>query len=292
VKYACIDRCRERYSVHLMCRLLGVSRSGYYAAKVRPESRRSKQDRVLLSEIKRVHAQSKGVYGSPKIVAELAAEGQRVSRNKVAKLMRLEGLRGCPKRRYRVTTRQDPRNRVADNILKQNFETSKPNQRWVADITYIPTNQGWLYLAVVIDLYSRKVVGWSMSQWISRRLVIDALRMAIDARQPSKGLIHHSDRGGEYTSDDFRDELAKHKIECSMSRTGNCWDNAVAESFFGLLKRERVNRTRYRTRDEARADIFDYMEVFYNRQRRHGYLGNISPVDFEKRSTGSLETVH
>lgn len=275
-----------------MCRLLGVSRSGYYAAKTRPESRRSEQDRLLLKDIKRVHAQSKGVYGSPKIVAELAAEGQLVGRNKVAKLMRLEGLRGCPRRRYRITTQQNPRHHVAENILERNFKTSKPNQRWVADITYVATNQGWLYLAVVIDLYSRKVVGWSMSRWMSRRIVVDALRMAIEARELTKDLVHHSDRGSQYTSDFFRDELAKHNIECSMSRTGNCWDNAVAESFFGLLKRERVNRRRYRTRDEARADIFDYIEVFYNRKRRHGYLGQISPVDFERQSTGSLETVH
>jgi len=206
--------------------------------------------------------------------------------------MRLERLRGCPKRRYRNTTQQDPRHRPAPNLLEQNFSAAKPNHRWVADITYVSTKQGWLYLAVIIDLYSRRVVGWSMSQWMHRKLVIDALRMAIDARQPQEDLIHHSDRGGQYTSDDFRDELDKHNIECSMSSTGNCYDNAVAESFFGLLKRERVNRTRYRTREEARADIFDYIEVFYNRKRRHGYLGNISPVDFEKNATGSLTAVH
>ena len=292
MKYACIERCRDRYTVRLMCRVLGVSRSGYYAARTRPESARSKQDRELLQRIKRIHTGSKGVYGSPKIKSELADEGYKVGRHKIAKLMRLEGLRGCPKRRYRVTTKQDPSHRVAKNLLEQNFSTAKPNQKWVADITYISTKQGWLYLAVVIDLYSRKVVGWSMSRWMSRRLVVDALRMALDARDPGSNLLHHSDRGGQYTSDDFRDELAKHNIDCSMSRTGNCWDNAVAESFFGLLKRERVNRTRYRTLDEARADIFDYIEVFYNRNRRHGYLGNISPVDFEKRSDGSLETVH
>jgi putative transposase len=292
VKYACIDRQRCRYSVHMMCRLLGVSRSGYYAAKIRPESKRSKQDRALMKDIKRIHAQSKGVYGSPRVRAELQSEGLRVGRHKVAKLMRLERLRGCPKRRYRVTTQRDPRHRVAKNLLSQNFSTAKPNQCWAADITYITTNQGWLYLAVVIDLYSRKIVGWSMSRWMSRRIVINALQMAIDARQPTSKLIHHSDRGAQYTSDDFRDELVRHNIECSMSGTGNCYDNAVAESFFGLLKRERVNRTRYRTREETRADIFDYIEVFYNRKRRHGYLGNISPVGFEKQSMGSLETVH
>jgi putative transposase len=174
VKYARIERCRDRYPVRLMCRLLGVSRSGYYAARKRPESTRSKRDRDLMEEIKRVHTQSKGVYGSPKIQAELVDEGFQVGRHKVAKLMRLEGLRGCPKRRYRMTTKQDPRHRVAENLLEQNFSTAQPNQRWVADITYISTNQGWLYLAVVIDLYSRKVVGWSMSRWMSRRLVVDA----------------------------------------------------------------------------------------------------------------------
>ena len=275
-----------------MCRLLRVSRSGYYASKTRPESTRAKQDRELIKEIKRIHMQSKGVYGSPKIRDELVDEGFPVGRHKVARLMRLERLKGIPKRRYRITTQQDPKHSPARDLLKQDFSADKSDHRWVADITYISTNQGWLYLAVVIDLYSRLVVGWSMSQWIHRKLVIDALKMAIDARQPQSGLIHHSDRGGQYTSDDFRDELAKHEIQCSMGSAGNCYDNAVAESFFGLLKRERVNRTRYRTRDEARADIFDYIEVFYNRKRRHGYLGNISPVDFEKQSTGSLATVH
>ena len=245
-----------------------------------------------MADIKRIHAESKGVYGAPRVRAELDAEGLHVGRHKVAKLMRLERLRGCPKRRYRVTTKQDPRHRIAKNLLQQDFCAGEPNQIWVADITYIPTSQGWLYLAVVIDLYSRKVVGWSMSRWISRRLAISALQMAIDARQPEGHLIHHSDRGAQYTSDDFRDQLARYNIDCSMSRNGNCYDNAVVESFFGVLKRERVNRTRYRTRDEARADIFDYIEVFYNRKPRHGYLGDISPVEYENRETGSFETVH
>jgi len=245
-----------------------------------------------MTDIKRIHADSKGVYGSPRVRAELISEGQHIGRHKVAKLMRLERLRGCPKRRYRVTTKQDPRHRAAKNLLQQNFSATVPNQYWATDITYIPTSQGWLYLAVVIDLYSRKIVGWSMSRWMSRRIVISALQMEIDARQPTTNLIHHSDRGAQYTSDDFRDQLAKHNIECSMSRNGNCYDNAVVESFFGVLKRERVHRTRYRTRDEARADIFDYIEVFYNRKRRHSYLGDISPVEYENRETGSFETVH
>ncbi len=292
MKYACIDRRRTHYPVRMMCRLLHVSRSGYYAWRTRPESARARQDRELIPEIRRVHQQSKGVYGSPRVYAELKAEGQRVGRNRVARLMRLERLKGCPKRRFRVTTQRDPRHPVAKNLLEQDFTADAPNQRWVADITYISTKQGWLYLAVVMDLYSRRIVGWSMRDRMSRRLVVDALKMAVDARRPEGGLIHHSDRGGQYTSDDFRDELARHGIECSMSGSGNCYDNAVVESFFGILKRERVNRVRYRTRAEARADLFDYIEVFYNRKRRHGYLGNISPADHEEQSAGSFEPVH
>lgn len=288
MKYACIDRRRDRYPVRLMCRLLGVSASGYYAWRQRPESARLQSDRALLAQIRRIHEASKGVYGSPRVHAELVAAGMRVGRHKVARLMRLARLRGCPKRRFRVTTQRDPRHGVAKNLLQQNFTADRPNQRWAGDITYVATRQGWLYLAVVIDLYSRRIVGWSMSRWMSRRLVVDALRMAVEARQPAGPLVHHSDRGGQYSSDDFRDELAKHGIDCSMSSTGNCYDNAVVESFFAVLKRERVNRVRYRTRDEARADLFEYIEVFYNRKRRHGYLGNISPDDFERQSTGSF----
>jgi len=172
------------------------------------------------------------------------------------------------------------------------LQVDAPNRVWAADVTYIPTHEGWLYLAVVMDLHSRRIVGWSMSRWMSRRIVLAALRMAIDARQPGGALIHHSDRGGQYTSDDFRGELAGHGIQCSMGSAGNCYDNAAVESFFGLLKRERVNRVRYRTRAEARADLFDYIAVLYNRKRRHGYLGNISPADFEQKSAGSCGMVH
>jgi transposase InsO family protein len=187
-----------------------------------------------------------------------------------------------------VTTKRDPNHPVAHNLLKRNFTADAPNRRWAGDITYIPTRQGWLYLAVVIDLYSRRVVGWSMNRRSGRWLVVDALRMAVEARRPQGPLIHHSDRGGQYSSDDFRNELARHGIDCSMSSAGSCYDNAVVESFFGFLKRERVIRVRYRNPDEARADLFEYIEVFYNRKRRHGYLGNISPDDFEKQSTGSF----
>ncbi len=292
MRYQCIQRRRSQYPLRMMCRVLKVSRSGYYAWRIRPESQRAHTDRQLTRVIRRLHADSDGVYGAPKMCAELNDEGYPCGRHKVARLMRKVGLKGCPKRRFRVTTQRDPSHPVADNLLEQDFTAAAPNQRWASDITYIATHQGWLYLAVVLDLYSRRIVGWSMSRWISRQLAIDALRMAMSQRLPDSTLIHHSDRGSQYTSDDFRDELDKHGIQCSMSARGNCYDNAVVESFFGLLKRERVNRTRYLTRDEAQADVFDYIERFYNRKRRHGYLGNISPVAFEKLNQNQFQVVH
>ena len=292
MRYACIDRRRKQYPVRMMCRLLEVSRSGYYAWRVRPESQRVKTDRELLKRIRQIHADSDGVYGAVKIAAELNEQGCPCGRHKVARLMRRAGLKGCPKTTFKVTTQRDPKHAVADNLLQQNFAAENPNERWASDITYIKTRQGWLYLAVVLDLYSRRIVGWSMSRWITRHLVISALNMAVDQRLPGEELIHHSDRGSQYTSDDFRDELEKHNIECSMSGTGNCYDNAVVESFFGLLKRERVNRKYYSTRDDAKQDIFDYIECFYNRKRRHGYLGNISPAAFEERAEMQLQVVH
>jgi putative transposase len=292
VRYGCIHRRRSLYPVTMMCRVLKVSRSGYYAWRVRPESERATEDRALTRAIRRVHAATRQVYGRPRITAELKDEGFSCGERRVGRLMRAAGLRGCPQRRFKVTTQSDPSHPVAGNLVQQDFKAKCPNQRWAADITYISTQRGWLYLAVVMDLYSRRIIGWSMDRWISRHLVIDALTMAIDQRQPGGDLIHHSDRGSQYTSDDFRDELKKHGIQCSMSGRGNCYDNAVVESFFGVLKRERVNRVRYRNREEARADIFEYIECFYNRKRRHGYLGNISPAAFEEMTAGRYETVH
>ena len=292
MRYACIARRRNQYPVDLMCQLLAVSRSGYYAWRVRPESQRAKTDRELSKRIRQIHEDSDGVYGAVKIAAELNEQGYPCGRHKVARLMRITGLKGCPKTTFKVTTQRDPSHPVADNLLEQDFTADGPNERWASDITYISTYQGWLYLAVVMDLYSRRIVGWSMSRWISRQLVIDALNMAIGQRCPEGELLHHSDRGSQYTSDDFREELEKYGIQCSMSARGNCYDNAVVESFFGLLKRERVNRTRYLTREEARDDIFDYIERFYNRKRRHGYLGNISPAVFEERNQNQFQTVH
>ena len=215
---------------------------------------------------------------------DLRAEGLYYGRNKVASLMRQTGLKGCLHRRFKRTTQSDPSHAVANDLVKQDFTVRFPNRLWASDLTYISTHQGWLFLAVVMDLFSRRIVGWSMSRWMSRHLVMDALSMALGARNPKGKLIHHSDRGAQYTSDDFRDQLDRHGIQCSMSARGNCYDNAVVESFFGLMKRERINRVRYLTRDEARADVFDYIECFYNRKRRHGYLGNISPMEFEKRT--------
>ena len=286
MRYRCIDRHRDQYPVRMMCGALSVSRSGYYAWRSRPESERAQIDRKLTDVIRWIHNRSKGVYGAPRICEELKAEGFHHGRHKIARLMRQAGLKGCPHRRFKVTTQSDPSHPVAKNLLQQDFTAEAPNRRWASDITYIPTQQGWLYLAVVIDLYSRRIVGWSMDRWMSRHLVIDAISMALGGRDPGGKLVHHSDRGVQYTCDDFRNLLEQNGIECSMSAKGNCYDNAVVESFFGLLKRERVNRTRYRTREEARADVFDYIECFYNRKRRHGYLGNISPAEFERRTLG------
>lgn len=250
-----------------MCRLLGVAASGYYAWRSRPEPRRAARNRDLLDKIRSVHEASKGVYGSPRVHAELVAKGVKVGRHKVAQLMRSARLKGCPKQRRRKTTEREAGNHVAKNLLRRNFAADGPDQRWASDITYIPTRQGWLYLAVTMNLFSRRIVGWSMDRWMSRHLAVDALRMAINARQPTGPLIHHSDRGGQYASDDFRNELKKYDIKPSMSSTGNCYDNAVVESFFATLKRKRVNRVRYRTRGQARADLFEYIEVFYNRKK-------------------------
>jgi len=240
--------------------------------------------------IRLVHAQSDGTYGSPRIHADLKASGILCGRAKVARLMHDAGLKGCPKRRFRVTTRRG--GAPARNLLDQNFTAAATNERWASDITFIWTGQGWLYLAVVMDLYSRRIIGWSMSRHISRHIVVSALNMALGQRHPGEQLIHHSDRGSQYLSDDFQGLLKTNGITCSMSDKGSCYDNAVVESFFASLKRERTKRKKYRTRDEARADVFDYIERFYNRERRHGYVGNISPAEFEERTLGLDETVH
>ena len=282
MRYRSIRRRRDLYPVRMMCDALKVSSSGYYDWQGRPESRRAAYDRHLTETIRQVHAESDGTYGSPRVHAELNEVGLPCGRPKVARLMHKAGLRGCPKRRFRVTTRSGMTR--AKNLLKQDFSAEMPNQRWASDITYLWTDQGWLYLAVVMDLYSRRIIGWSMSRRINRHLVVSALSMALDQRRLNDDLIHHSDRGVQYLSDDFQELLKKNGITCSMSDRGSCYDNAVVESFFASLKRERTKRRIYQTRNEARADVFDYIERFYNRKRRHGYVGNISPVQFEKRT--------
>ncbi len=282
MRYACIHRRRSLYPVRMMCDALKVSPSGYYDWQARPESPRASYDRQLTETIRQVHAESDGTYGSPRVHTELNATGHPCGRPKVARLMHLAGLKGCPKRRFRVTTKSGMTR--ARNLLEQDFSAETTNERWASDITYLWTGQGWLYLAIVMDLYSRRIIGWSMSRRINRHLVLDALNMALGQRRPNEDLIHHSDRGVQYLSDDFQALLKKHGITCSMSDKGSCYDNAVVESFFASLKRERTKRRNYRTRDDARADVFDYIERFYNRKRRHGYVGNISPVQFENRT--------
>lgn len=284
MRYRCIHRRRHQHSVRMMCRLLRVSRSGYYDWCQRGESRRDLRDRQLLRAIRRVHLESRGVYGARKVHRELVALGEACGRHKVARLMRQDGLQGCPKRRFRRRPEALPSHPPAPNLLKQDFAVSRPNEHWAGDITFIPTRQGWLYLAVVMDLYSRRIVGWSMDRRVGRQLVVDAMTMALGGRHPGTPLIHHSDQGPQYISDDFRDLLARHGIRCSMSARGSCYDNAPVESFFSLLKRERIRRRTYATREEARADVFDYIECFYNRRRRHGYLGYVSPEQFENQS--------
>jgi len=284
VRYACIHRRRTRYPIRMMCRRLNVSPSGYYAWRVRPESARARQDRILASAIRQIHAESDGTYGSPRVHRELIETGHRCGEPKVARLMRLAGLKGCPKRRFRVPRARISSYRVAENLLDQDFSANEINARWASDITFIWTAQGWLYLAVVMDLYSRRIVGWSMSRHIDRHLAVDALKMALGQRRPEGDLLHHSDRGAQYMSDDYRELLKQHGIRCSMSGKGNCYDNAVVESFFASLKRERTKRRKYRTWDDARADVFDYIERYYNRKRRHSTLGHISPLEYENRS--------
>ena len=284
MRYRCIHRRRYQHSVRMICRLLGVSRSGYYEWFHRGESARVRRNRELTRLIRQVHLESRGVYGARKVHRELLAWGEPCGRHKVARLMHEAGLKGCPKRRFRRLANSPPSHPIAANVLNQDFTATRANERWASDITFISTRQGWLFLAVVMDLYSRRIVGWAMDRRIGRHLVLDAITMALGYRQPAGPLLHHSDRGSQYTSDDFRNLLERHGIQCSMSARGHCYDNAPVESFFALLKRERIRRRTYATREEAKADVFDYIEVFYNRRRRHAYLDYLSPVEFEYRT--------
>jgi putative transposase len=272
-----VCRCEEAYPVRMMCRLLEVSPSGYYDWRGRPASRRAQENAKLLEQIRTLHTESDGVLGSPKIWDELQRRGQRCSENRVARLMRTAQIQGIPAvRRWRGRkSGQRPDGLV--NHLDRDFAVTVPNTKWVTDITYIRTGEGWLYLAVVLDLATRRVIGWSMRQSQDRELIMQAVMMALWQRPGVAPVILHSDRGTQYTSADYQAFLKDHGIVSSMSGVGSCYDNAVAESFFGLLKRERVNRRNYRTRAEARADVFDYIERFYNRQRGHSYTNGLPP---------------
>lgn len=268
----------------LMCDILEVSRSGYYAWTKRPASTRSQRQKELAEEIRKVHAESRQIYGSPRVYQELKAAGVSCCENTVAKIMRENRLFSKVRRRFVVqTTDSDHPHPVAENHLDQSFQRELPNQAWCADITYIPTDEGWLYLAAVIDLCSRKIVGWSMAEHLRASLCTEALEMALKRRRPGPGLLHHSDRGVQYACDAYQDLLAGNGITCSMSRRGNCYDNAVMESFFGTLKRELIHHERYVTCERAKASIFEYIEVFYNRKRKHSSLGYLSPAQFEAK---------
>ena len=271
-----------------MCRVLEVSRPGHYAWKVRSEgepSERARADQDLTVRIRTVHRKSGKSYGSPRMHRELKGQGICVSRKRVARVMREGGIRAKQARKYRVTTTDSSHaHPVAENVLNRKFSVTDiiaPNKVWVTDITYIPTAEGWLYLAVILDLFSRRVVGWSMKHTMERSLTLDALRMALLQRNPGLGVLHHSDRGSQYACGDYRELLDQNGMMCSISRKGNCWDNTAAESFFATLKKELVNDAAWQTREEARASLFEYIEVWYNRERRHSSIDYLSPADYE-----------
>ena len=282
MKYGFIRAHQDRFKVLRMCEVFEISRSGYYSWRERKESKRAEANRTVLTEIHKVHEQSKQAYGAVKTWHELKAQGIACGRHRVARLRRQAGIEARRKRRFRITTQSRMGVVAAENKLNRNFEVGCINRAWVGDITFIATAVGWLYLAVLIDLYSRKVVGWAMSERIDQQLVIDALNMAILKSEPKPRLIHQTDQGRQYSSTACVEILKKHGMVPSMSRRGNCYDNAVAESFFSSLKNELVHHRSFNNRDEARTAIFEYIEVFYNRQRRHQSLDYVSPVEYER----------
>jgi len=284
VKYAFINQHHRVWPIRTMCRVLGASSSGFYEWRTRGSSERARANGQLSVRIRESFEQSDNTYGSPRVWRDLKDWGESCGKNRVARLMRQAGLRARHKRRCAPRDRHARvEHSIAPNLLQRQFEASAVNQKWVADFTYVWTGRGWLFVAAVMDLYSRRIVGWSMHQSMTAQLVIDALMMALWRRGPPSSLVHHSDQGSQYTSEDFQRLLAQQGISCSMSRRGDCWDNAVMESFFSTMKTERINRRHYITPDEARADIFDYIERFYNARRRHSTIGYVSPMQFEQR---------
>jgi putative transposase len=289
VRFAFMLAEKATFPVAFMARHLRVSRAGYYAWLKRTESQRAKQDRILTGRIAAIHEGSRRTYGSPRIHAELVAEGMRVGRNRVAKLMRKAGIRARRRRRSVRTTDSNHKLPVAPNRVQRSFSPEAPNRLWAADITYLRTLEGWLYLAVVVDLFSRYVVGWAVSETIDRHLVLAALEQAVATRNPGPGLIHHSDRGAQYASLDYQAALAEHGIVCSMSRKGDPWDNAAAESFFATFKAELAEHLDGLPRRAARRCVFAYIEGFYNRRRRHSTLGYVSPAEYERKAGSGAE---
>jgi putative transposase len=281
VKFAFIAEQKVAFSIVMMCRVLDVSTSGYHAWNGRPVAAHAHREGELDGRVREAHAASKGRYGSPRVHAELRASGERVGRKRVARIMKNAGLTGRKRRRFQSTTDSRHAFPIAPNVLERDFTATEPNQAWVTDITFIWTHEGWLYLAAILDLFSRRVVGWATSTNVDRHLALSALENALRTRRPSEGLVHHSDRGSTYASGDYRRALDAHEIECSMSRKGDCWDNAVAESFFASLKREVDEIDRFESRAQAHLTIGDYIDNFYNVQRRHSTIGYKSPVEFE-----------
>ena len=284
MRFELIDRAKKDFPVQRLCQVLGVSQSGYFAWRARPPSRRQREDLVLLAHVRSAFALSNGTYGSPRMACELRDQGLAVGRRRTARLMRDNGLRARQKRRFKRTTDSEHAWPIAPNLLDQDFSATRPNEKWGADISYVWTREGWLYLAVVVDFFSRRIIGWSVSDRLHRGLALAALRQALAIRLPKPGLICHSDRGSQYCSIDYQSELRRHGVHISMSGKGNCYDNAMVETFFKTLKSELVWRTVFFTRQAAEAAIGRYIDGFYNPVRRHSSLDFISPAAFERQA--------
>ncbi len=289
MKFAFIDAEKATWPVDTMCSVLGVSRSGYYAWVGRPPAPRTLEDAELVVDIRAAHEAGRGAYGSPRVHRVLQSQGKRVSKKRVARLMRSDGMAAKKRKKFCVTTDSRHDDPIAPNLLERAFYVAQPNTVWVTDVTYVPTHEGWLYLAAILDLYSRRVVGWAMSSTNDRRLALDALARATEARRPAVGLLHHSDRGSVYASADYRDALKLMGAVPSMSRKGDCWDNAVAESFFATIKGEMIDGRDFQTRAEATSAIDDYIDAFYNVRRLHSTIDYVSPIEFELKSESKRE---
>lgn len=281
MKFAFVHAQKAHFKIAVLCRLLGVSRQGYYAFVRRPTSAHVAEEGALRQRLRELHTESRCTYGSPRMLEALRAEGVRVGKRRIERALRSMGLNVRPRSRFRVTTKANAAHPVAENVLARDFTAQRPDERWVTDITYVWTSEGWCYLAVILDLFSRAVVGWALDTTLSTQLPICALDMAVRRRRPVNELLHHSDRGCQYTSSEYRHVLAALGVQVSMSRKGNCWDNAVAESFFATLKTELVYRRTWSTRADLRAAVFEYIEVFYNRQRLHSSIGYKTPAQLE-----------